>query len=176
MLSCSLACMYASTPFPPLYPAQEDCSEVLGRLRELEPRIEMQLSHLRGDIKGALATAAASSRAEMEAEAGQRVKEAEKRLSLRLQGGWVGMEALKYWWSGTRLHEWVGAQQCCTFQILKMKAPFLYCDPVYVAHEPCRATFCWSNQSDTSLRTSKIVWKRQKINEASTRSYLSQSC
>lgn len=91
---CLLARSHSHQLFP-LYPAQEDCSEVLGRLRELEPRIEMQLSHLRGDIKGALATAAASSRAEMEAEAGQRVKEAEKRLSLRLQGGWVGMEALK---------------------------------------------------------------------------------
>ncbi|MEW5304185.1 MAG: hypothetical protein WDW36_006815 [Sanguina aurantia] len=64
----------------------EACCEVLGRLRELEPRIELQLSHLRGEVKGALATAAASGRAEMEAEAGQRVKEAEKRLVVRLQG------------------------------------------------------------------------------------------
>lgn len=58
---------------------------MLARLRDLEPRVEVQLAHLRTDIKQALALAAASSKAEAEGEATSRVKEAEKRTVGRLR-------------------------------------------------------------------------------------------
>eukprot|EP00983_Pelagomonas_calceolata_P031319 982946-Pelagomonas_calceolata.AAC.1 len=61
-------------------------SGVAGRVRELEPRIEGQLSNLRSDIKQALALAAASARAEAEAEASSRSKDTEKRVMSKMHG------------------------------------------------------------------------------------------
>lgn len=66
--------------------AQCDVGGVAARIRDLEPRIDGQLSHLRSDIKQALALAAASARAEAEAEAAGRAKEAEKRVMVKMHG------------------------------------------------------------------------------------------
>ncbi|PNW72516.1 hypothetical protein CHLRE_16g687406v5 [Chlamydomonas reinhardtii] len=65
--------------------AEDDSAMLMAKLRELEPRIEVQISHLRGDIKQALQLAAASSRLEAEQESSMRVKEAEKRMLARIQ-------------------------------------------------------------------------------------------
>ncbi|KAG2490275.1 hypothetical protein HYH03_011227 [Edaphochlamys debaryana] len=72
--------------------AEDESSMLVGRLREMEPRIEAQLGHLRGDIKQALALAAASTRMEADVESSSRVKEAEKRLLARLQSVEAGLE------------------------------------------------------------------------------------
>ncbi|KAG2447417.1 hypothetical protein HYH02_007744 [Chlamydomonas schloesseri] len=65
--------------------AEDESAMLMAKLRELEPRIEVQISHLRGDIKQALQLAAASTRLEAEQESSMRVKEAEKRMLARIQ-------------------------------------------------------------------------------------------
>ncbi|GFR52020.1 hypothetical protein Agub_g14444 [Astrephomene gubernaculifera] len=64
---------------------EDESALLLGKMREMEPRLEVQLNHLRGDIKQALAAAAASTKQEAEAESACRLKESEKRLLARIQ-------------------------------------------------------------------------------------------
>ncbi|GIL67719.1 hypothetical protein Vafri_21046 [Volvox africanus] len=66
--------------------SEDDAALLLAKLREMEPRLEVQINHLRGDIKQALALAAASTRLEADAESTSRIKEAEKRMLARVQG------------------------------------------------------------------------------------------
>lgn len=63
---------------------QDTACEACSKLRELEPRIDAQLSSLRADIKQALALAASSSREQADEQANIRVRECEKRLMTRL--------------------------------------------------------------------------------------------
>ncbi|GLI68481.1 hypothetical protein VaNZ11_012907 [Volvox africanus] len=65
--------------------SEDDAALLLAKLREMEPRLEVQINHLRGDIKQALALAAASTRLEADAESTSRIKEAEKRMLARIQ-------------------------------------------------------------------------------------------